>query len=124
MLTIQDLSVVGPAAILVLLFLWKRRVNSVNVPPGPEPEFLFGHSRKLPSSKSWEVFADWKRAFGKSACTYTHNPLTGIFVGDVIYTHAFGRSTVILNSFAAARDLLEKKNAIFSDRPSLPFLVL
>ncbi|EJC97786.1 cytochrome P450 [Fomitiporia mediterranea MF3/22] len=41
-------------------------------------------------------------------------------LGDVIYTEAFGQSIVILNSVTAARDLLEKKSNVFSDRPYLP----
>jgi hypothetical protein len=37
----------------------------------------------------------------------------------VLYFNALGKSIVVLNSAEAALDLLEKRNAIYSDRPSL-----
>jgi len=37
--------------------------------------------------------------------------------GDVVYINVLGRSVVILNSLQAARELLEKKSLIYSDRP-------
>ena len=40
--------------------------------------------------------------------------------GDVVYVIALGKSIVVLNSEQDAIDLLEKKSAIYSDRP--PFI--
>ena len=37
--------------------------------------------------------------------------------GDVIYTSLFGRPVIVLNSIEAARDLLDNKGSIYSDRP-------
>ena len=37
--------------------------------------------------------------------------------GDVMHFSAFGRSVVVLNSKTAVFDLLEKRSAIYSDRP-------
>lgn len=37
--------------------------------------------------------------------------------GDVIYTSVVGRPAIILNSAEAARDLMDKQSANFSDRP-------
>ena len=45
-----------------------------------------------------------------------------LYIGDVIYTYAFGRSLIILNSVDAARDLLDKRSANFSDRPASPII--
>ena len=42
--------------------------------------------------------------------------------GDVNYLSVFNKSILILNSFSAARDLLEKKGAIYSSRPTLVML--
>lgn len=41
-------------------------------------------------------------------------------LGDVISVTVLGHRTIILNSFDAAVDLLEKKSAIYSDRPVQP----
>lgn len=37
--------------------------------------------------------------------------------GDVIYLNALGQSIVVLNSQQAALDLLQRRAAIYSDRP-------
>ena len=37
--------------------------------------------------------------------------------GDVLHIHVFGHSLVILNSLQAARELLDKRSSIYSDRP-------
>lgn len=42
------------------------------------------------------------------------------YVGDIISFSAFGQRYVVLGSVQAATDLLEKKGAIYSDRPYLP----
>jgi len=42
-----------------------------------------------------------------------------VWLGDVIHLSAFGRHTIILNSFEAAWDLLEKRSSIYSDRMEL-----
>ncbi|EJD06401.1 uncharacterized protein FOMMEDRAFT_63327, partial [Fomitiporia mediterranea MF3/22] len=73
------------------------------LPPGPPKDILIVHARRIPFYKGWEVYTKWKELYG-----------------DVIYTQAFGRSVVVLNSITSARDLLEKKSSIFSDRPYLP----
>lgn len=45
-----------------------------------------------------------------------------ILLGDVVYAHLLGKDVVILNSMQAARDLLEKRSAIYSDRPRFVLL--
>jgi hypothetical protein len=37
--------------------------------------------------------------------------------GDVIHLRFLGRSVIVLNSAQAATDLLDKRNAIYRDRP-------
>lgn len=38
-------------------------------------------------------------------------------LGDVTYVHAFNKHALIINSYEAAVDLLEKRSAIYSSRP-------
>ncbi|KAF5310108.1 hypothetical protein D9619_010510 [Psilocybe cf. subviscida] len=40
-------------------------------------------------------------------------------LGDVVYLHVFGIGLVFLNSAEAATDLLDKRGAIYSDKPGL-----
>jgi hypothetical protein len=40
-----------------------------------------------------------------------------VYVGDVIYFNALGKSIVVLNSVEAAVELLDKRSSIYSDRP-------
>ena len=42
--------------------------------------------------------------------------------GDVIYLKVFRTPTIVLNSLAAARDLLDKRSAKYSDRPRMVLL--
>ncbi|KAF5329266.1 hypothetical protein D9619_009011 [Psilocybe cf. subviscida] len=43
-------------------------------------------------------------------------------MGDVVHIDVFGQSMIILNSLKAARDLLEKRSSIYSDRPRFVLL--
>lgn len=45
------------------------------------------------------------------------------YAGDVVYIEIFRTPAIVLNSFEAARDLLDKRSAIYSDRPRLVLLM-
>ena len=45
-------------------------------------------------------------------------------VGNILSFHTFGHVIVVLNTADAAKDLLEKRAAIYSDRPALPLYEL
>jgi len=40
-------------------------------------------------------------------------------LGPIVYASAFGKPLIILNSFAVAQDLLQKRGSIYSGRPRL-----
>ncbi|KAF8531880.1 cytochrome P450 [Gautieria morchelliformis] len=42
--------------------------------------------------------------------------------GDIVYFNVLGKSIVSINSYKVANDLLDKKGAIYSDRPRLPMI--
>ncbi|KIP07729.1 hypothetical protein PHLGIDRAFT_89231 [Phlebiopsis gigantea 11061_1 CR5-6] len=56
----------------------------------------------MPSEYQWETFAEWKTRWG-----------------DVTSLTLLGQRWVILNSLEAAVDLLDKKSASYSDRPTM-----
>lgn len=45
--------------------------------------------------------------------------ITNCLVGDIVSFHVPGFHTVIINSAKVAKDLFEKRSAIYSDRPSM-----
>ena len=40
--------------------------------------------------------------------------------GDVLSSHVFGKTIVVLNSLKANKDLLEKRSDVYSNRPVIP----
>jgi hypothetical protein len=76
----------------------------------------------MPSSHGWEVFEEWGNTYGSYTVT-TSMALLDKCLGDVVYANVFGQDIVILNSFAAAWDLLERRSSIYSDRTPFPMLI-
>ncbi|KAJ7344033.1 cytochrome P450 [Mycena albidolilacea] len=70
------------------------------LPPGPPGDPLVGHLLRMPSTDSALVFHEWAKKYG-----------------DVMRLEVLGRTMIILDSYQAATDLLEKRGAIYSDRP-------
>nr|GAT55001.1 cytochrome P450 [Mycena chlorophos] len=97
--------VLASALILWVVWLAFKRFRSpgsaLPLPPGPKPDFLLGNLRHLPVENAGEVFREMSKEYG-----------------DVMYMKVPGKSPiVILSSLLAAQDLLEKRSAIYSDRP-------
>ncbi|KAJ2934553.1 hypothetical protein H1R20_g2525, partial [Candolleomyces eurysporus] len=73
---------------------------TVHRPPGPKPLPFIGNVLQMPTSNQPEVFRSWASNYG-----------------DVVYVQIFGQPMVIIDSLQAARDLLDKRSSIYSDRP-------
>ena len=89
------------ALLLSGLVLFRKRSN---VPPGPPGDPIIGHVRIMPSEYPWKTFSEWGKKYG-----------------DVVFVHAFGRPMIIVNSYLAAREIMDKKGANFSHRPQMVF---
>ncbi|KAF4564799.1 hypothetical protein EYR40_010971 [Pleurotus pulmonarius] len=87
---------------IVSYVLNKSVTKTLPLPPGPPADPLIGHLRVFPKANPELVFHNWAKTYG-----------------DIIHLSFFGRSVVVLNSLEAAVDLLEKRSAIYSDRPDL-----
>ncbi|KAF9043117.1 putative monooxygenase [Panaeolus papilionaceus] len=73
-----------------------------NLPPGPKRLPVIGNVHQMPQEAPWLVFSEWSKTYG-----------------DIIHVDVFGQSIVIINSTQAAKDLLDKRSTIYSDRPVL-----
>ncbi|TFK33693.1 cytochrome P450, partial [Crucibulum laeve] len=71
------------------------------LPPGPKGLPLIGSLLDMPSSSEWVTYAEWGKKFNS----------------EIVYASVVGTSIIILNSAYAAKELLEKRSAIYSSRP-------
>ncbi|KAJ7581104.1 cytochrome P450 [Mycena floridula] len=76
------------------------------LPPGPTPFPIFGNVLDWPRRRGWIRFKEWGQTFGV---------LTIELGGDVVHITLLGRHDIILNSFSAAKELLDQTSC--SDRP-------
>jgi hypothetical protein len=99
--------VVGVAAAGLVYAVLKRQAarRSLPLPPGPRPLPVIGNLLDIPREKEWLTYRDWHERYG-----------------DVVYIEALGQKIVILGSLAVVNDLMEKRGAMYSDRPSTVML--
>ncbi|KAJ7033902.1 putative monooxygenase [Mycena alexandri] len=71
-------------------------------PLGPLRFPIIGNALQFPQTQQWLTFSRWAEKYG-----------------DIVYLEAFGKPLVLLNSSKVAKDLLEQRSAIYSDRPRL-----
>jgi hypothetical protein len=45
-----------------------------------------------------------------------------LLLADIVYLEILGQKIIVLNSAEAASDLLDKRSALYSDRPSIPMV--
>ncbi|KAH9917068.1 cytochrome P450 [Fomitopsis serialis] len=70
------------------------------LPPGPRPFPILGNIPQMTLNFPEKRFAQWGKKYG-----------------DMIFLKLFNTPVLVINSAAAARDLLDKRSAIYSDRP-------
>jgi hypothetical protein len=88
---------------LALLLLWrlnKPGSRPAGYPPGPPTLPLLGNLHQIPSKGRHLQFEKWAREYG---------PVYSLMLGT--------KAMVVLNSDVAAKDLLDKRGAIYSSRP-------
>ncbi|KAF7342910.1 Cytochrome P450 [Mycena sanguinolenta] len=78
----------------------QRRRRAAMLPPGPPGDPLIGHLLRMPSTDPALVFHQWAKIYG-----------------PIMHLKVLGRSMIILDSYQAAVDLLDKRGLIYSDRP-------
>lgn len=98
-----------------LLYRW---TDQICLPPGPTGLPIIGTALHLRGEKLWLAFAEWAKVYGMCSPKLTIDPMShDLLLGDVMHFSVFGHPIVVLNSRAAVVDLLERRSALYSDRP-------
>ncbi|KAJ3781624.1 cytochrome P450 [Lentinula aff. detonsa] len=88
-------------ALVLLLRLYSRDGNRKLLPPGPPGVPILGNLPQLVGvSQLWHTFDKWKYEYG-----------------SLTFLNMAGKDVMVLNTKAAAMELLERRSAIYSDRP-------
>ncbi|KAJ7575542.1 cytochrome P450 [Mycena floridula] len=93
-----------------LLARWIRNQHasrSLPYPPGPVASLLTGNASDIPLVKPWLTYTKWVKKYG-----------------DLVHFRIFNQHFIILNSVEVATNLLTKRSAIYSDRPTVPMVGL
>ena len=109
--------------VFIALLLWKyvtSRKQHGPYPPGPKPKPIIGNSLDIPTTDLANVYTAWGKEYNSELndlfCPFAN--IRGI--GSIIHASALGSHIVVLNKFEDAEELLEKRAAIYSDRPEFP----
>lgn len=86
---------------LVLLVHHAAKSKNLGLPPGPKGYPIFKNIFDQPKYYPWRTWLEWSRIYG---------PVFSLQMPG-------GQVFIVLNTHKAVTDLLEKKGAIYSDRP-------
>ena len=116
-----------PLVLVVLaglaLCVLARRRHRAPPPPGPPGYPIIGNVLDMPTIDECHTFAKWRVAYGTFCQSCPLNTLFNLFLsslGDLISLNCAGTVIVVCNSYQKAVELLDKKSAIYSDRPDAP----
>ncbi|KXN84793.1 O-methylsterigmatocystin oxidoreductase [Leucoagaricus sp. SymC.cos] len=96
-----------------------RKNRRLKLPPGPAALPFIGNVHQIPSENSHLTFTEWGRRYGIRFLALLYPSPHGHAQGPIVHLSILGKSMIVLNTAKAALDVLEKKGAIYADRPRL-----
>ncbi|KZW01755.1 cytochrome P450 [Exidia glandulosa HHB12029] len=90
-------------AVGVIALLLRRFTTSpaLPYPPGPPARGLVGNLKDVPTELEWETYTEWGKKYG-----------------PILHFRILTNHVIVLNSFEAAVALLDKRSAVYSNRPT------
>jgi hypothetical protein len=88
------------AAFVFVCLMRRNHHNGPLLPPGPKRLPVIGNLLDMPKERIWETYRAWNDRYG-----------------DIVYVEALDSKIVILSSATVINELLERRSAIYSDRP-------
>ena len=118
-----DALVISLFLYLLVKFFDRRKRNGLSYPPRPPSWPIIGNFLDMPTDKPWIAYTDMSKKYGRRNILGTTSlQLIRAFLGDIVYLRAFSKVIIVLSSFSAIKDLLEKRGEYYSDRPSTPIM--
>lgn len=92
--------------------------SQMPLPPGPPADPILGHARYMPRLYPWKTFSEWGKRWGECSLVnvYPHAHALS-HSGSTIYIHVLGKPMIIINDLVVARELMDRRGSIYSDRP-------
>ncbi|KAG0123481.1 cytochrome P450 [Tuber indicum] len=87
-------------AVMIAAYLFKRKRRQPPLPPGPRGVPIFGNLFQIAPKYQWRQQQEWSQKYG---------PIFKLQLGV--------HMVIVLGTYQAARDLLDKRWRIYSDRP-------
>ncbi|TCD69432.1 hypothetical protein EIP91_007557 [Steccherinum ochraceum] len=94
-------------ALALCLAVWCARTlkTTLPLPPGPRGLPIIGNALQLPNDYHEYEFSEWSDQYG-----------------DIAFVKFFRTPAIIIGSAQIAKDLMEKRSNIYSDRPNLVYI--
>lgn len=80
---------------------------------------MLGHTLILPTDEEHLTYAKWAKELNSESGSSSIRSFLKSTSGNIVSLTALGQTIIVLNSVERATDLLERRSAIYSDRPQL-----
>ncbi|KAJ3516111.1 hypothetical protein NLJ89_g1328 [Agrocybe chaxingu] len=106
MISIQD-AIVLSVVVAALYWIKSKSRRGLPLPPSHRGLPIIGNLRDVPYDSQWETYHDMSKKLDT----------------DILYLDMFGSNVIVLDTYEAAIDLLEKRSSIYSGRPRMPMVI-